>query len=463
VAAAPREVSPGLQYTGRFAGGLIDDVRRRLPCYLDDLRDGLHPKALSATLFLLFACIAPAVTFGGVMAVGTGGHIGAVEMIAATAICGVAYALLAGQPLIILGGTGPLLIFTVILFDLCHDLNIPFLPTYAWVGVWTALLLVILAVTDAGALMRHFTRFTDEIFAALISLIFIYEAVKALWKTFMSVYTVEDMKHDGAFLSLILALGTFFIASNLSRFHRSRYLNSRLRMFLADFGPMIALGLMTLLAFWFQGEVKLKTLAAPDQFGPTLAGRAWLVDPLDANLPRWVWLAAAVPALLAAVLIYLDQNITARLINNPDNKLQRGEAYHLDLAVVGVLTGVCSLLGLPWLVAATVRSLNHVRSLATVEEVVTPGGGVHERIVHVRETRLTGLGIHLLVAASLLLLPLLKHVPLAVLYGLFLYMGVVSMKGNQFFERLNLWPMDPSLYPSTHYIRRAPMRVIHAF
>jgi hypothetical protein len=50
-----------------------------------------------------------------------------------------------------------------------------------------------------------------------------------------------------------------------------------------------------------------------------------------------------------------------------------------------------------------------------------------------------------------------------VLYGLFLYMGVVSMSGNQFFERLSLWLTDPALYPRTHYIRRVPAGAIHAF
>ncbi len=100
---------------------------------------------------------------------------------------------------------------------------------------------------------------------------------------------------------------------------------------------------------------------------------------------------------------------------------------------MGVLIGVCSLFGLPWLVAATVRSLNHLRSLATVEEVVAKNGDTHERIIHVRETRVTGLAIHLLIGLSILLLPLLKMVPMAVLYGLFLFMGVVSMAGNQFF------------------------------
>ena len=119
--------------------------------------------------------------------------------------------------------------------------------------------------------------------------------------------------------------------------------------------------------------------------------------------------------------------------------------------------------GLPWLVAATVRSLNHLKSLATVEETAAAGGDRQERIVHVRETRLTGLAIHVAIGGSLLLLPLLRNIPMAVLYGLFLYMGIVSMHGNQFFERMNLWLMDANLYPSTHYLKKVPRRIIHQF
>ena len=56
---------------------------------------------------------------------------------------------------------------------------------------------------------------------------------------------------------------------------------------------------------------------------------------------------------------------------------------------------------MPWLVAATVRSLNHVRSLATMETVVDSSGESHERVLHVRETRVTGLAIHLLIGLVL--------------------------------------------------------------
>jgi mannitol/fructose-specific phosphotransferase system IIA component (Ntr-type) len=450
-------VSPGLQYTGRLFGGLWGDVRRRLPHYLRDFSDGLHIKSASSITLLFFACLAPAVTFGGVMAVETGNQIGAVEMILASAFCGVVYALFSGQPLVILGGTGPLLIFTGILYRLCGDLGIPFLPTYAWVGLWTMLCMFLLSVTDASCLMRYFTRFTDEIFAGLISLIFVYEAVKAL------VYIFRDLEvkqhHDTALLSLLLALGTFYLAHSLSRFHRSRYLRPKIREFLADFGPGIALTCMTLVALWLHG-VYLDTLPAPEHLGTT-AERAWRVDLMA--VPMWVRIAALGPALLATVLLFLDQNITARIVNNPGHRLHKGEAYHLDLAVVGALVGACSLFGLPWLVAATVRSINHVRSLATVEEIDNAHGDTRERVIHVRENRITPLVIHVLIGLSLFLLPWLKLIPMAVLYGLFLFMGVVSLKGNQFFERLTLWFMDSDLYPSTHYIRRVPVKVVHQF
>ena len=175
-----KKAPEGLAYTGKLGGGLRNDIARRWQHYASDFRDGLHAKCVGSTLFLFFACLAPAVTFGGVMAKDTGGQIGAVEMIVASAFCGVLFALFSGQPLIILGGTGPLLVFTTILYGMCNDLQIPFLPTYAWVGLWSAGLLVLIAVTDASCLMRYFTRFTDEIFSALISIIFIYKAIESL-------------------------------------------------------------------------------------------------------------------------------------------------------------------------------------------------------------------------------------------------------------------------------------------
>lgn len=458
---APR-IEPGeeVQFTGRFAGGLLSDIRRRLPHYASDFVDGLNTKCLASILFLFFACIAPSIIFGGLMSGMTNGNIGVVEMITATAISGVVYALFAGQPIALLGGTGPMLIFTGILYNYCDNYGLQFLPVYTWVGFWTALFLLILALSDASCLMRFFTRFTVESFAALISLIFITEAIDNLIGIYQKVHQNESISEDVAHLSLLMALGTFSVAMSLSRLRHSRFMLPSVREFLADFGPMFAIASMAAIAYFIRHITRLEPLPAPSEFSTT-SGRPWLVPFM--NVPPWVIWASMGPGLLCCVLVYLDQNITVRLVNSRDNNLQKGAYYHLDLALVGLLVGFCSLFGLPWLVAATVRSLNHLRSLATIEERVDKSGVPHLHILHVRENRVTGIAIHILLGMSLLLLPLFQHVPLAVLYGLFLYMGVVSMKGNQFFQRISLWLTDPALYPATHYVRRVPKGTIHLF
>lgn len=61
------------------------------------------------------------------------------------------------------------------------------------------------------------------------------------------------------------------------------------------------------------------------------------------------------------------------------------------------------------------------------------------RIVSVKETRLTSLVANFLVGLSLLLLPFpLQWIPKPVLYGLFLYIALTSIDGNQLFERVAL-------------------------
>jgi mannitol/fructose-specific phosphotransferase system IIA component (Ntr-type) len=450
----------GLEYTGQFCGGLREDIARRLPHYWNDFTEGFDLKCIGSILFLFFACLAPAVLFGGLMGDATGNQIGVIEMILASAICGVIYALFSGTPLIILGGTGPLLVFTGILYAQCHRLEIDFLPTYAWVGIWSSIMLLIITVFDGSFLMRYFTRFTDEIFAALISIIFIVEAIYSLVAIFQDPES-RLFHYSKPLLAVLLAFGTYGIAMYLSRLRRSDYLRPQLRQILSDFGPAIALGLMSIIAYNVGSSVPQDFLSAPQQFGTT-SGRPWLVDLWAVE--NWVKAMAIIPAALVTVLVYLDQNITARLINSPDHQLQKGVAYHLDLGLVGILIAICSFFGLPWLVAATVRSLNHVRSLATVEEEIDGNGHSHERIIHVRENRLTGVVIHLAIGLVLfLMLDKLQMIPKSTLYGLFLFMGVVSMSGNQFFTRMSLWIRDPSLYPTTHYLRRVPQKVVHTF
>ena len=57
----------------------------------------------------------------------------------------------------------------------------------------------------------------------------------------------------------------------------------------------------------------------------------------------------------------------------------------------------------------------------------------------------------------------MNFIPLPVLDGLFLYLAVTAVSGNQLFERITLLFMEQTAYPPNHYIRRVPQRKIHQF
>ncbi len=76
------------------------------------------------------------------------------------------------------------------------------------------------------------------------------------------------------------------------------------------------------------------------------------------------------------------------------------------MLIVGVMTGLCSILGLPWCVAATVLCLGHVDSLKMETETSAPGE--KPRFLGVREQRVTGTLVFILTGLSVKLAPILK-------------------------------------------------------
>ncbi|CAG2066897.1 unnamed protein product, partial [Timema podura] len=79
------------------------------------------------------------------------------------------------------------------------------------------------------------------------------------------------------------------------------------------------------------------------------------------------------------------------------------------------------------------------------------------------DQRLSALLVSFLVGISVLMAPLLRLVPMSVLFGVFLYMGVSSTNGIQFFERLQLFFMPVKHHPQTAYVRRVHMMKMHLF
>lgn len=447
--------------TGRFAGGLIADIKRRYnpSVYLSDWTDGIKDgpsitKYVSTIIWLYFAIIMPTIAFGALDSKHTGGRIGVIETIISQALAGILFSVFAGQPLTIVMTTAPLTVFIDVLYRWSVSLQIQFLPFYFWTGFWTAVILLILVVTDACFVMKYCGHFTEEIFAMLIAALFIGEYVKPLIKI-AGKGPVEKFQ-----LAFILATGTYLIANALLQLRRSFLLKPFIRQLLADFGVPIAILAMSVLRRAFP-TVDAEMLQVPEKIGiVTTSGRSWLVPIFNIRLEH-IFLAL-VSGLLLATLFFLDQNISSILVNRRENKLRKGPGYNLDLVVVSVIILVQSLLGMPWTHAALPHSPLHARQLADVEEYEAHGRR-YERVVKSRETRITGFATHILIGLSILMRDALKHIPLSVLFGFFLFLGIGTLDGNAFWDRVLLLFTQPEKYPPNHYVRRVPIRRIHLY
>lgn len=164
-----------------------------------------------------------------------------------------------------------------------------------------------------------------------------------------------------------------------------------------------------------------------------------------------------------SLLFFMDQNISAAMVDSPDNKLVKGNAYNWDLLVVAVINGVLCIFGLPFMHAVLPHSPLHVKCLADTEDRVE-AGHVRSVVVRVRETRLTNLFSNIFIGLSMLFLKyVLDYIPTPVLDGLFLYLAITALYGNQMFERITLLFTEQAAYPPNHYIRKVPQRMIHLF
>ncbi|XP_042321372.1 anion exchange protein 4 [Sceloporus undulatus] len=519
-----QHVSEELKRTGRLFGGLLKDIQRKAPWYCSDFYDALNIQCFSAILYIYLATVTNAITFGGMLGDATDNMQGVLESFLGTAFAGAFFCLFSGQPLTILSSTGPVLVFERLLFSFSKDYNLDYLEFRLWIGLWVAFFGLILVATEASYLVQYFTRFTEEGFCALISFIFIYDAIKkmlslvehypvnwdykindvtlyscacsmpeggnfsllnkTLFPALSSFGEQSDLEPgnwslltkgqcvqlggrlvgnscsyvpDVTFMSFILFLGTFLCSLVLKNCKSSRYFPTALRRLVGDFSIILAI----LIFCGIDAAFGLETpkLIVPGKFKPTNPARAGLCFHLEQILGGYTWLHQCLP-------FGHHPHLHGSANNSCDSqrkgyKLQKGAGFHLDFFCVSLLMILTSVMGLPWYVSATVISLAHMDSLK--KESTTCAPGEQPKFLGIREQRVTGLMVFILTGLSVFLAPVLKFIPMPVLYGIFLYMGVAALSSIQFTDRLQLLLMPAKHQPDFIYLRHVPLRQVHLF
>uniref|UniRef100_A0A673IJE1 Solute carrier family 4 member 11 n=1 Tax=Sinocyclocheilus rhinocerous TaxID=307959 RepID=A0A673IJE1_9TELE len=449
-------------------------------------------KFMTTSIFLYIAVLLPAIAFGSLNDESTRGEIDVQKTIIGQSIGGIIYSLCAGSPLVIPLTTAPIAIFISVIRGVCDDYELDFAAFYACIGLWNSLFLIIGGVFNLSLLVKLFKRSIEEVIALFISIAFVADAVKGTVKIFQEYYHAPTLANGSAaelnrisgslhigelnltetgpvslpesfilctrarpLLCLLLMLGTLWVGYTLYQFRRSPFLHVKMREILSDCALPISVLVFSYVGSYVFNDIALPVFNFHD-------GPVFQIAPLD-KLTGASVLSAMGLGFLLFLLIFIDQNIVVSLTNAPENRLLKGTAYHWDLTLSGLINILMSVLGLPWMHAAFPHSTLHVRQLAIVEERVE-GGHLYETIVSVKETRVTSLVANILIGVSLFLLPVpLQWIPKPVLYGLFLYIALTSIDGNQMCDRMALLLKEQTSYPPTHYIRKVPQRKIHYF
>jgi hypothetical protein len=63
-----------------------------------------------------------------------------------------------------------------------RDYRVNYLEFRLWIGIWVFVLLLIFVTFNLSFLVKYITRFTEDCFASLVALIFIYDAIREILK-----------------------------------------------------------------------------------------------------------------------------------------------------------------------------------------------------------------------------------------------------------------------------------------
>ncbi|KAK9796254.1 hypothetical protein WJX73_004868 [Symbiochloris irregularis] len=535
-----------MKYSFLYGGGIANDFRRRLPFYASDWSDGKQYtyRLLAPATYIFFASAVPALAFGEQMTRETGGIMTGVQVLAATGATGLIQALLGGQPLLIVGVAEPIVLMYGYMYAFMQG-KLPldmFLVWAAWVNVWTAVMLFVLALVGSCKYISRFTRFSGELFGFLIAVLFIQQFVKGLVEGFRpEVQTFQNAPHSpesqqfpylyiNGIWSVFLGFGLLYTSWQLHNARRWIIGPVWFRNVLADYGVVSMVWLWTGISYSVKHTPSgtIRRLVLPNTWSYhsfwTVAGR---MSELEGK-----WIAGAVvPAIIITILFYFDHSVSSQMAQRPEFNLRKPSAYNYDLCLLAVMTLACGLLGLPPVNGVLPQAPMHTERLGTMRglqtrdrlakaakrslardpdntkaalaemaaeakklnshadpyvqcaqsDAGTADADCHldpdkldaalDRIIpyEVAEQRWSGALQSGLVAACLAITPLLKFIPEAVLWGYFAYMGIASLPGSQFFERMVLLFSDPRQRSATaarwghEYWEAVPLRVIAAF
>ncbi|KAI5078827.1 hypothetical protein GOP47_0006880 [Adiantum capillus-veneris] len=363
--------------------GIKNDIRGRLHFYNQDWTGGFSSgfRIFAPTMYIFFASALPVISFGEQLDAATNGTLTAVQTLASTSFCGIVHSFIGGQPLLILGVAEPTVIMYTFMFNFVKDKTEIgtglFLAWAGWVCVWSAVLLILLAILGACSLIDRFTRMAGELFGLLIAMLFMQEAIRGVVGEFMTPQRQNPFlaqfqpswRFANGLFGIVLGFGLLTTALQTRKARSWRYGPGWFRGFAADYGVPLMVLIWTGVSFASAGHVPEgipRRLNSPNPWSPD-ASKNWTVVREMLQVPILHIFSAFIPATMIAVLYYFDHSVASQLAQQKEFNLRRPSAYHHDLLLLGFLVVACGLLGIPPSNGVIPQSPMHTKCLATLK------------------------------------------------------------------------------------------------
>ncbi|KAH9776195.1 Boron transporter 1 [Citrus sinensis] len=380
--------------------GIKNDLKGRLKCYKQDWTGGFRAgfRILAPTTYIFFASAIPVISFGEQLERNTNGALTAVQTLASTALCGIIHSIVGGQPLLILGVAEPTVLMYTFMFNFAKDRKDLgeklFLAWTGWVCAWTALLLFLLSILGACSIINRFTRIAGELFGLLIAMLFMQQAIRGVVEEFgiperenpnqMSLQ--PSWRFGNGMFALVLSFGLLYTGLRSRKARSWRYGSGSLRGFIADYGVPLMVLVWTAVSYipvnsvprgiprrlfspnpWSPGAYSNWTIVKvnPARKDSTVYELMFTLEMLD--VPPLYIVGAFIPATMIAVLYYFDHSVASQLAQQKEFNLKKPPSYHYDLLLLGFLTILCGLIGIPPSNGVIPQSPMHTKSLATLK------------------------------------------------------------------------------------------------
>lgn len=412
--------------------GIIKDVQDRAPSYWSDWRDSWDYRVVPSAVETYFNNLLPALAFAQDMFDRTDHAFGVNEVLLSSAMGGIVFGILGGQPLCIVGVTGPISIFNYTVYDIISPLNTNYFGFMFWVCIWSMILHLLLAAFNAVCLLQYVTTYPCDIFGLFINVVYIEKGIQILTRQFHDSEGQVDVAAGFASITVSLLMVIFGLSGKL--FTYTPLFKHWIRTVIADYSTALSV------VFWsafthfggFLNNVNFQRLPITKSFHPTSVTRdrdTWLAY---ASIPvRDVFIALPFGIILT-ILFYFDHNVSSLMAQRYQYRLKKPSTFHYDFALLGVTTAVSGVLGIPAPNGLIPQAPLHTESLLVRDEA-----GEVQRCVEQRFTN-TVQGIMTLVTMARPLLICLGEIPQAVLSGLFFIMGAQGLFNNVIIRRI-IW------------------------